>query len=187
MSEPANTGYGPAELRFDALYRDHHQQVVAYCIRRLPRAEAEDAAAEVFAVAWRRLDEVPEGEALPWLYGVSQRVVSNHWRSTRRRRRLVGKLGGLGSNPAESPEVQLVRSEEHEQLLEALGRLRWADQEVLRLVTWEQLSHHEIAELLEISEAAVGQRVSRARKRLAEELDRKSTRSKAPLWGRKAG
>ena len=190
MPDPANTRHGPAERRFDALYRDHHQEVLAYCIRRLPASDAEDAAAEVFAVTWRRIDEVPTGEeAVRWLYGVSHRVVSNQWRSRRRRRRLIGRLRGLGSAPPETPEIQIVRSEEQQMVTRALSRLRWTDQEILKLATWERLSHSGIAELLDISTAAVGQRISRARRRLASELDRldKGPRLQVPLPRKKAG
>ncbi len=190
MPDPAETRHGSAERRFDALYRDHHQEILAYCIRRLPASDAEDAAAEVFAVAWRRLDEVPiSEEAVRWLYGVSQRVVSNQWRSRRRRRRLTGRLGGLGSPAPETPEIQVVRSEEQEMVTRALSRLRWTDQEILRLAMWERLPHSGIAELLDISEAAVGQRISRARKRLASEVERldRGPRSQVPLPRKKAG
>ena len=137
-----------------------------------------------------RLDEVPiSEEAVRWLCGVSQRVVSNQWRSRRRRRRLTGRLGGLGSPPAETPEIQVVRSEEQEMVTRALSQLRWTDQEILRLATWERLPHSGIAELLDISEAAVGQRISRARKRLASEVERldRGPRSQVPLPRKKAG
>ncbi len=31
MPDPADTRHGSAERRFDALYRDHHQEILAYC------------------------------------------------------------------------------------------------------------------------------------------------------------
>ena len=48
----------------------------------------------------------------------------------------------------------------------ALARLRPADQEILRLVTWEELSHREVATALGVSLNAVAIRFHRARKRL---------------------
>jgi DNA-directed RNA polymerase specialized sigma24 family protein len=39
------------QLSFDALFESHYDSVVRYCLRRLGPADAEDAAAEVFAVA----------------------------------------------------------------------------------------------------------------------------------------
>jgi DNA-directed RNA polymerase specialized sigma24 family protein len=42
-----------------------------------------------FLTMWRRIDEVPEGDAaLVWLYGVAYRVIGHQWRSVKRRSRL---------------------------------------------------------------------------------------------------
>ena len=158
--------------RFDSLYRAHHAEVLAYFVRRIPPADAEDAAAEVFAVAWRRLDQIPEGDrAIRWLFGVAHNVLTNHRRSWRRALQLNRRLSGLGQPEPETPESQIVRSAEDRLLLDALGQLRWSDQEILRLATWEKLSHEAIGELLGLAEAAVSQRISRARKRLIKVLE----------------
>ncbi|MDF2806481.1 MAG: polymerase subunit sigma-24 [Cellulosimicrobium sp.] len=53
----------------------------------------------------------------------------------------------------------------------ALARLGPDDQELLRLVAWEELARDEIALVLGISRAAVRVRLHRARRRLAEQLD----------------
>lgn len=159
--------------RFDDLYRAHHAEVLAYFVRRIPRSDAEDAAANVFTVAWRRMDRVPEGaDEIKWLFGVAHKTLSNHQRGWRRALQLKRKLAGLGSPPAVTPELQVVRSAEDEMLLQALDKLSWSDSEILRLVTWERLSHEAIGLLLGISEAAAAQRISRARRRLAVWLDK---------------
>ena len=59
-------------------------------------------------------------------------------------------------------------------MLEALRKLRPADQEVLRLAVWEELPHREIAELLGCTAHAVDQRVHRAAKRLGRQLRTKA-------------
>ena len=88
-----------------------------YCLRRLPVADANDATAEVFLVAWKKIDRVPAGEeALPWLYGVARNVVRNFSRSTRR----SGRLGGLARQYEPGPETQVVRRQEDEKLLSTL-------------------------------------------------------------------
>lgn len=167
----------PGETAFAGLYRDYHHEVLGYCLRRTSRANAEDATAEVFSIAWRKFSEVPSGDrALPWLYGVAYRVLSHQWRSTRRFRNLVVRLGGLGQESAPGPETQVVRRSEDRRVLEAVSYLSTRDQEILRLAGWEELPHDEIAKVLGISVAAVAQRFSRARKRLAKEYDRKTVR-----------
>ncbi len=72
----------------------------------------------------------------------------------------------------ETPEVYVVQSAEDQKLIDALDKLSGVDKEILRLATWEKLSHKAIAQLLGISDAAVGKRMSRARARLAKELER---------------
>ena len=49
------------EARFDRLFDLHHDAVQVYCLRRLPTDDVNDAVAEVFLVAWRRIDEAPNG------------------------------------------------------------------------------------------------------------------------------
>jgi DNA-directed RNA polymerase specialized sigma24 family protein len=45
-----------------------------------------DAAADVFLSSWRRLDDLPDGDAARvWLYATARRVIANHQRSKRRR------------------------------------------------------------------------------------------------------
>jgi hypothetical protein len=56
--------------RTHALFDAHFDAVRAYCIRRLPLAEANDATSEVFLIAWRRLEDIPQdgerrGRTLP--------------------------------------------------------------------------------------------------------------------------
>ena len=63
--------------RFNRLYEQHHRTVLAFCLRRTNESDAYDATSEVFAVAWRRLDDIPQGEKqLAWLYVVARRVLS---------------------------------------------------------------------------------------------------------------
>lgn len=162
-----------SESRFDDLYRAHHREILAYFVRRIPRPDAEDAAADVFTVAWRRFDQIPEGDAaVSWLFGVAHKTLSNHRRSWRRAVRLRGRLAGLAPSSPTTPELQVVRSAEDQMLLDALHQLAPSDAEILKLATWEKLAHETIGTMLGISEAAVAQRISRARGRLAKHLSR---------------
>ena len=156
------------EALFERLFADNHEAIRRYCRRRLPGDAAEDAAADVFVVAWRRISDVPTGDdALLWLYGVARNVVARSRRGDRRRDRLSAKVRSLGEAPEEPAETVVIRNEDERLLLEALWRLRPDDQEVLRLKAWEDLSHSEIATVLGISVSAVDARASRAMKRLA--------------------
>ena len=173
------SGVGDAAL--ERLFWAHHRAVLAYCARRVGRSDAWDAASEVFIVAWKRLDEVPAGDdARPWLLAVAHRVLANQRRGSARRLRLFERAAKEDRGRVQWPEEQLIRNEDAREVIEGLARLRPPDREILQLVTWEELSPVEIAGVLGISREAVDQRYSRAKRRLARELERR------PLLHRRA-
>jgi RNA polymerase sigma-70 factor (ECF subfamily) len=154
--------------RFAALFARTHQPLLGYALRRVSDpADAADVVAETFLVAWRRLDDVPEGEAArPWLFGVARRVLANLYRGERRRDALADRLR------EQLTEVVVEAPDPDTPALAALRRLPDADQEVLRLVAWEELARDEIALVLGVSRATVRVRLHRARRRLREQMDR---------------
>lgn len=175
------------DARFVDVYSRYSRHIHAYCARRTSGPQVADAVADVFLVAWRRIDRMPEGEAaLPWLYGVAYRVLSHQWRHRARSRRLAEKLRGLADVEALGPDVLLVRSEEYRLVLDASARLRPIDQEILRLTLWEELSHADVAGVLGIEATAVKQRAYRARRNLADEY-KKLTQDHQPPAARKGG
>jgi RNA polymerase sigma factor (sigma-70 family) len=155
--------------RFTELYRRHHRAVWAYAVRRLPAgADPADVTAEVFAVAWRRHDQVPaEPETLLWLYGTARRVVANEVRAAGRRSRLTGRLTSL--RDTREPRQDLP-PEARPEVLAALERLGPAEREAIRLAVWEDLAVQDIARVLGCSPNAVSLRLSRARRRLGRDL-----------------
>lgn len=158
------------EAWFDRIYQDHYRHVRAYCMRRAPLADVDDAVSEVFAVAWRRRHDVPGGtRTLPWLYGVARRVLSHQRRGAERFRRLKGRVATVQDPPPLHPDSVVVQRQEHLEVRRAVAQLRPADREVLLLAAWEGLPHREIAEVLGCSQAAVDKRVSRAKQRLAKQ------------------
>lgn len=159
------------DARFEALYRAHAREVHGYCLRRTSIEEAKDATSEVFVVAWRRFEDVPYGDdALPWLYGVARNVLGNRARSFRRRDRLAAKAAAHHDETVPGPEPQIVRNEQHDELLRALSKLSDKDQEILRLVEWENLTRDKVAEMLFVSRSAIDKRIARAYKKMAATL-----------------
>jgi RNA polymerase sigma-70 factor (ECF subfamily) len=146
---------------FDACYRP----LLAYARRRCLAPDADDLVADVLTVAWRRLDDVPAGAPLPWLFGVAHRTLANQRRGARRRLRLAERLR------AEPPRTAADSVDgAGEEVRAALARLRPDDQEVLRLAAWEGLGPSEIAVVLGCSPNAAALRLSRARRRLRDAL-----------------
>jgi RNA polymerase sigma-70 factor, ECF subfamily len=151
---------GERKRRFDALFASYSSDIVAYCSWRAPSAsDAQDAVADVFLTAWRRLDELPRGDAARvWLYATARRVVANQRRSTRRRKALEERLALEASVPTSTDlEETLVH--------EALRRLGSADREVLLLAEWEGLAPAEIASVVGCLPVTARGRLHRARRR----------------------
>jgi len=157
--------------RFDALFRENIAGIASYCSWRLrSTGDEQDAVAEVFLTVWRRLDDVPAGEAArPWLYATARRVMANQARAQARRTRLNEKLTTVSSNDeggaqqSEDPVAALVH--------DVLCRLTPRDREVLLLAEWEGLSPAEIAKVLRCPAVTARGRLHRARRRFREVFD----------------
>lgn len=165
------------DARFVSIYEAHYGDIYAYCRRRTTPDRVDDAVANVFLAAWRRIDELPKrDEVLPWLYKVAYRALGHQWRGSSRSARLKQKLTSIGVDPVALPEEVVITREESRLVLEALTRLRAIDREILRLALWEDLSHADIALALALSVEAVRKRLSRARKNLTREYNRLENR-----------
>jgi RNA polymerase sigma-70 factor, ECF subfamily len=150
--------------RFTALLEAVAGDVRRYLVRRAGEQLAEEVLAEVAVVLWRRLDDVPAEEPLPWCYAVARRCLANALRGERRRaallERLTRELGRDGPADRSSPVEA--------RLADALATLKDGDREVLTLWAWEGLEPRQLATTLEISANAAAIRLHRARRRLAE-------------------
>ncbi|GGK83087.1 hypothetical protein Ppa06_42160 [Planomonospora parontospora subsp. parontospora] len=156
--------------RFEAVYRRTYEQILGYAVRRCSSPEdAADVVAETYVIAWRRITELPDGEAGKlWLYGVARRVLANHRRSERRRltrhTELTDEIEHFYAAPSRHSEPHGVN--------EAMGMLADGDRELLALALWEGLDPGEIATVLDCSRNAARIRLHRARKRFAKALDK---------------
>lgn len=147
---------------FTAVVHDNSTALVRYFARRGPRQDAEDLAAEVFAVAWRRRDDVPREAVLPWLYRTAGFTLANY-----RRKHVdlaVDVVPEAGANRvSESPELSLLFDAELRGALESVGE---RDRQILLLHAWEGLDGEQLGEALGISRSGADAALSRARKRL---------------------
>jgi RNA polymerase sigma factor (sigma-70 family) len=162
------------EDRFRELYERNYPFILRYVRRRLDvRTSSDlDVVSESFAVAWRRLDDVPLApEDLPWLYGVTRNVLRRQQRRGRQVRRLQIRLE---LQPEVSSEPLGVDAETRTAVRQAIGALSEIDQEIVTLSFWEALTHAQIASVLDLSENAVELRLRRARSRL---------RATLSVWG----
>jgi RNA polymerase sigma-70 factor (ECF subfamily) len=150
---------------FERIVSEVYDPIQRYLRRRAPVHDAEDVLSEVLLTLWRRLEDVPAARPLPWSYGVARRALANHRRGNDRRLRLVKRLEAQPA-PIFEPEAAVASPA----LVRALNALPPADREVVSLWAWEELEPREIAAALGTTPNAVSLRLSRARKRLVEEM-----------------
>ncbi|WP_243707339.1 sigma-70 family RNA polymerase sigma factor [Micromonospora sp. KC606] len=156
---------GDAATRFEALYRACYGDLLRYALRRSDRPEmAADVVADTFVVAWQRIDDIPADNERAWLFGVARNVLANQHRTARRATRLASRLRD------ELAHVTVTQPDVPADVAAAFRELPDADQELLRLVVWEELTADELALTLDCSANAVRIRLHRARRRFAEAL-----------------
>lgn len=172
MSPARTTGRERGDqARFTRLAETAGPRVLAYLARRVdPPGDAADLLAEVFATAWRRVDDLPadDGEAAAWLFGIARGTLANHRRGQTRRGALADRL----RNHLEHRQREAAPpADDAVAVRDALSRLAPDDRELLTLIAWDGLRADEAAVVLGISATAARQRLVRARRRLRAELD----------------
>ena len=161
-----------ARRHFEAAFEAYYGRVLAYSLRRSDeRATAEEATAETFAIAWRRVDDLPR-YPLPWLLQTARRVLANQRRSGKRRAAhgTVVSIDSLTEVGDRAPGLA-DRVADQDALARSFAALRPADREVLALVLWDGLTPKEAAEVVGCGTPAFSLRLHRARRRLMKELE----------------
>jgi RNA polymerase sigma factor (sigma-70 family) len=127
---------------------------------------AGDAVQEAFIRAWQRLEDLREPERFgTWLCG----IVRNQALDALRRRKPSEPWGGQKTADerwTHDPIEQVGRREQHARVAAAVAALDETSRPVVVLRYYEGLSSRQIADLLEMTPAAVDMRLSRARKQL---------------------
>ncbi len=169
MAAPTMQGEDP-ESRLTRLFSEHHGTVLAYATRRVGPAAAPDVAAETFAVATRRVADIPPDGALPWLLATARNVLLASARAdSRRGAREARAFDRSESHAADVPD-HAVRAAELDVVLRALDRVPEPDRELLLLVAWDGLPLNQAAVVLGCSAGAARVRWLRARRRFADAL-----------------
>jgi len=154
---------GDSEEAFRRLYESNASRIFAFlCRSGLDRSDAEEVAAEVFLVAWRRIQDLPDSpEDRLWLYGVARNLAAKErgrrWRGTE----LVRRIAHNWSDQDDASDHQQSR------LKSAIAMLPANERDVVQLIIWEQLSHDECARILGCSPNASRIRFHKAKQRLS--------------------
>jgi RNA polymerase sigma-70 factor (ECF subfamily) len=173
--EPGESGR-PGEARFTAIYDACRQRVWAYAAARAGRQAADDVVSETFAVAWRRLRDVPE-PALPWLLGVARNVLRERYREQARHAAFTSEFAGEPQARGAFEGDVAEHVAERLAILRAMAALPDGDREILILVAWQGLSPKDAAKVVGCSATALRVRLHRARKRLLQAVEDAPARS----------
>lgn len=155
----------PAELRFQQTFDECATRVLAYALRHTDPDSAQDVVADVFLIAWRRVEDLPE-EPLAWLLVVARNTLSNRRRSATRRVQLqlrLADVAGFGGAAYASAENLAV---DRDTMLTALAELTDVEREAVLLVAWDGLTPSDAAKVAGCSRNAFDARLHRARRRL---------------------
>jgi RNA polymerase sigma factor (sigma-70 family) len=156
------------DAQFEQLFAGFYAEVLAYALRRSPRAVAEEVASDTFLVAWRRPEAVPD-DPLPWLLAVARRTLANQRRAATRSAALVVRLEGQALERATGRDSSAAIDIDG-RLERALVALSDKEREAVLLIAWEGLSPAQAAVAAGCSATAFRLRLHRARRRLADAL-----------------
>lgn len=146
--------YHPALYRF-FFYHIRQQQM------------AEDCTQNVFyRVLKYRHSYKPQTSVKAWLYQIARNVLNDELKQQRKHRYDHDCSIPDDRQSGATADGKLKEKERLRLLEEALGQLAPADRDILILSRYQQLRYHEIAEILQLSEAAVKVRVHRAFRQL---------------------
>lgn len=149
------------ESDFQALYTEHYAKVYTYLAYRLhDKQRAEELAVEVFGIIWEK--GLPSRVGVGWLLATARKLTANEYRTRERGRALNRRLREEAILAAQGQD-----GSEALAVLEALGKLKDKDRELLMLSYWDELTTAELAEYLDCSVYAAGVRLHRARKAFA--------------------
>ena len=157
---------GPIPMTGEAFERfvREHERMVRALARSYARDEdaAEDVVQETFWRAWRAIGTLEDvSRAKAWVAGIARHAALDHLRA--RKRRPAEELNVDVAAPEKKDEGDLV-----ERVMRAVDALRADYRQIMILRYVEKLSYEGIARALGMTPGAVGEKLNRVRKMVAE-------------------
>lgn len=152
---------------FRALYRQYHGRVFAYIAYRVGRADdAEDITADVFVRVvggLRRFQWRGDGSFSAWLFRIAYNEIQRHHGRFRGKPTPIplDELPELHGTQL-TPDQEMLRKEQFEQLRQAISALTPRRQEIITLKFFAELRNKEIAVVLHLDERTVAAHLHRA-------------------------
>jgi RNA polymerase sigma-70 factor, ECF subfamily len=161
------------EAAYTALVELHQEAVfrLAYLLLG-DSGDADDVAQETFIHAFRALHRFDTSRPLrPWLLRITTNLARNRWRSISRYVAMIQRMGRSDSEMIERTAKDESAHWDAQALREAVGKLDRADQEVIYLRFFLDMTVDETADVLKIPAGTVKSRLHRALGRLRSLVD----------------
>ena len=157
------------EIALAEVYRRFSASIFTVALRSLGEVtEAEDVTQKVFVAAWTsRHNYRPERASLPaWLLGITRNKVIDALEARSKQRRIQDELASRYQAPLEPLDVasRLIVADE-------IARLDEVPQRVIRIAFYEDLTHAQIAERLQLPLGTVKSHIRRSLIRLKRRLE----------------
>lgn len=176
MSEPdlINRARQKDGEAWETLVRQHQAAAFRLAFLVLGDAnDAEDVAQEAFIQAFQALERFDTDRPFrPWLLSITANLARNRRRSLGRYLAALRRLVQASPEPVAQAETRNARRWEAQVLWQAVRRLKPADQEIIYLRFFLELSVAETAETLSVAPGTVKSRLHRALSRLREVIER---------------
>ncbi len=163
---------------FDQLMRRYQQRIYYLALRMVgDHDSADDVVQEAFVRAYYGISKFKAGRPFyPWIYRIAMNLCINYLNQRTRQVRFPGDRELPREIPSQdvlsNPEKTVEGQETKERLEGAIDSLPPPQKAVLVLRTQENLSYEEISKVLRIPKGTVMSRLSRARDKLKEILER---------------
>jgi len=163
------------EAAWSTLVAQHQEAVFRLAYLLLGNADdAQDVAQEAFIRAFRSLHRFDLARPLrPWLLRIATNLAHNRRRAIGRYLAALQRLVWVASEPLTTePADEKLQPGESQTLWQAVQRLNQADQEIIYLRYFLELSVAETAEVMRVAPGTVKSRLSRALNRLRQVVER---------------
>ena len=167
------------EYAFELLVKRHQSRILNLIFRFIGnRTQAGDLAQEVFIRVWQAAPRYkPQAKFTTWIYRVATNLCLNELKSSSRRKLLFSEIpadAGRTSNEegtvTPSAEDILLAEERSRQISHTLQNLPENQRMALILKRYDNLSYHEIANIMDCSVSSVESLLVRAKRNLQEKL-----------------
>jgi len=165
---------GSEEARAE-LMRRHYRKVYNISYKFVGKfSEAEDLSQEIFFKIFNQLDKFkPNGNFLYWLQRVAKNHCIDHYRKTRKERKIL--VQQYENIPVKDVNVtgqdeRLERQEKMKRIISEINRLPPALKDCLVMRDVHGYSYQEIARILNLPVGTVKSRINRSRKELMDKL-----------------